>query len=482
MSLRRLLLAVLIAVPSLAIAKRDPAEDAYQAARRGYYALKGDASRRKLRDHWLRVVDRFEAAASRFSKSGRAPDALFTAAELLNELSRISMLDEDLRRGMGDYQKVAEGYGSSRLGDDAALALARIYSDRLGQPEAALKVLERSASLQKGDRAKEMSALVASIAPGRGLFKRPATSRVQEQRHPEVEVAMAAPSPRISPEAPKRGAAEALKEGFRKAVVSTPEHVSAAVARERLPKVTGETSDAGVTLAEQLGLKVRRVVIDPGHGGHDSGAVGKGGTLEKDVSLELSKKLAEILRADGLEVVLTRDDDRFVRLEDRARIANEARGDLFISIHCNSAASHKLRGIETYTLNTSSDRYSIRLAARENASSERGISDLQFILADLATKANTEESSRLASRVQKAMVGQLGGKYSGIKDLGTKAALFYVLLGTRMPAILVETSFISQEEDEKRLASPEYQADMAKALSQGVQDFLENRSRLARVD
>jgi N-acetylmuramoyl-L-alanine amidase len=163
-------------------------------------------------------------------------------------------------------------------------------------------------------------------------------------------------------------------------------------------------------------------------------------------------------------------------------MAYEAKGDLFISVHCNSAANKKLRGVETYTLNTSSDRYSIRLAARENSSSAKGINDLQFILADLATKANTEESLRLATRVQKSLTGNLSTRYKGVKDLGTKEALFYVLLGTKMPAILVETSFLSNPEDEKRLASKEYQGEVAQAIADGVQDFLDNRQRLAKAD
>ncbi len=131
------------------------------------------------------------------------------------------------------------------------------------------------------------------------------------------------------------------------------------------------------TLSEQLGLKVRRVVVDAGHGGHDTGAIGRGGTREKDVALAIALRLREVLGRAGLEVILTREDDTFVPLEERARRANEAKGDLFISIHCNSSPGRRLRGVETYSLNTASDRYSIRLAARENASSEKRISDLQ---------------------------------------------------------------------------------------------------------
>ncbi|HET6981799.1 MAG TPA: N-acetylmuramoyl-L-alanine amidase, partial [Myxococcaceae bacterium] len=209
---------------------------------------------------------------------------------------------------------------------------------------------------------------------------------------------------------------------------------------------------------------------------------GTDGTKEKDVALAIAKKLRTVLTEQGLEVVLTRETDRFVRLEERARLANVARGDLFISVHCNSLPQRQIRGIETYTLNLASDRYAIRLAARENATSEKGMSDLQFLLADLATRANTEESARLATQVQSGLVSALRSKDGKIRDLGTKEALFYVLLGTKMPAILVETGFLSNPEEEKRLASPGYQEDVARAIASGVQGFLGNRDRLAKAN
>ncbi|MCC6335111.1 MAG: N-acetylmuramoyl-L-alanine amidase [Myxococcales bacterium] len=256
----------------------------------------------------------------------------------------------------------------------------------------------------------------------------------------------------------------------------------AAEAKSRFAKLAKGEAGAELTLAQQLGLKVKRVIVDAGHGGHDTGAIGTKGPREKDVSLAIAKKLGEKLEALGLEVVLTRDDDTFVKLEDRTRFANREKGDLFISIHCNAAPSAKLRGIETYSLNTSSNRYAIRLAARENATTERGVGDLQYILADLATKANTGESTRLAERVQQTLVRNLSGSYKDVKNLGHKEALFFVLLGARMPAVLVETSFLSNEEEEARLSDEAYQQSVADSIAEAVQGFLEERSRLAQVD
>ncbi|MCY1023493.1 N-acetylmuramoyl-L-alanine amidase [Pyxidicoccus sp. MSG2] len=606
MRLALVLPVLLLLVPgAVGAAKRNEAEEAYQGARRSYYALKDDASRRKLRHHWLNVVRKFEAVATRHPKSDRAPDALFTAAELLQELSRVSFVEDDLKAAISHYKQVREDYPKHRLADDAALALSRIYVNRMDQPDVARRILtETLAKNGKGDQAKDMKALLATLPapaksapasrpapakpaspaaeeratavaqvsppaqrPGSSLVgaieklarepspmiprldpSAPAANHEDEEKGLDgaVAAALAAKEARAATVAPKKpsdelesqsAAAEPLavaaapkkpvteKEPVRDTRASAPKPaaepapvVAAAekaeakgsakdaevpytivvappeppkpitrpvdekVAQARLKAVSKQSRGAELTLAEQLGLKVRRVVIDPGHGGHDTGAIGKEGTREKDVALSIAKKLAEELREKGLEVVLTRDDDRFIRLEDRAKFANAEHGDLFISVHCNAAASRKLRGVETYTLNTSADRYSIRLAARENQSSEKGISDLQFILADLATKANTEESSRLANQVQRNMVTGLSRKYTGIKDLGHKEALFYVLLGVKMPAILVETSFLSNPEDEERLASGAFQSEVAQAISQGVEDFLDDRGRVAKVD
>ncbi|MBL8915410.1 MAG: N-acetylmuramoyl-L-alanine amidase [Archangium sp.] len=273
-----------------------------------------------------------------------------------------------------------------------------------------------------------------------------------------------------------------LAERLRDVRIGVRKPIDESEAKKQLQKLARADAGSEFTLAQQLGLKVRRVIIDAGHGGHDTGAIGAKGTREKDIALAIALKLGAQLQAAGLEVIYTRDDDTFVKLEDRSKFANKQKGDLFISIHCNSAPTKTLRGIETYTLNTSSNRYSIRLAARENATTERGVGDLQYILADLATKANTGESTRLAERVQRSLVRDLTEDYKGVKDLGNKEALFFVLLGARMPAILVETSFLSHPEEEERLADDAYQQKIADSIAESVTGFLEERNKLAQVD
>ncbi|MEW5850805.1 MAG: N-acetylmuramoyl-L-alanine amidase [Myxococcota bacterium] len=235
------------------------------------------------------------------------------------------------------------------------------------------------------------------------------------------------------------------------------------------------------SLSAQTGLKVRRVVIDPGHGGDDPGAIGPTGVKEKDVTLKIAKKIAQRLRKElKMEVFLTRERDVFIPLEERTAFANKVGADLFISIHCNSNPNRRIYGVETYYLNITDDNYSMRLAARENRTSQRSISDLQFILADLAMKSNVDDSVRLSKLVQANVVGELRDNYGNVKDLGVKHALFYVLIGAKMPAILVETSFISNKVEEQRLNSTRYQDEVADGVVQGVRHFVEERQALAR--
>jgi N-acetylmuramoyl-L-alanine amidase len=218
---------------------------------------------------------------------------------------------------------------------------------------------------------------------------------------------------------------------------------------------------------------VHRIVIDAGHGGYDPGAIGPSGVREKDVTLAMSLKLAQRLKQAGFEVVLTRGDDRFVALEERTAIANARKGDLF-SIHANANPRRSLAGVETWILNVADDRYANRLAARENGvdpDEESGAVDARRILTDLDARASTDASRRLATQVQKEITGAVREKVGEVQDLGVKSALFYVLVGARMPAVLVETAFISNRREEQRLASGRFQDEVAGAVARAVVAF-----------
>ena len=228
--------------------------------------------------------------------------------------------------------------------------------------------------------------------------------------------------------------------------------------------------------------KIRTVVIDPGHGGKDPGAVGPRGLQEKDITLYVGKKLGKIIKKKhNVDIIYTRNRDVFVPLNDRTEIANSKKADLFISIHVNASKKRSVRGIETYFLNWTNDREAIRVAARENKISVKKMkkvqNGLQMILQDLARNNKREESMRLAHSVQSAMVNKLKTDYSKIEDLGVKYALFYVLVGAEMPSILVEISFISNRNEEKRLAGKSYKNKIAEAIAMGINSYI-NQSTL----
>jgi N-acetylmuramoyl-L-alanine amidase len=238
-------------------------------------------------------------------------------------------------------------------------------------------------------------------------------------------------------------------------------------------KTKGELKDNGISLAQQLGLCVKRVVIDAGHGGKDPGAIGPTGLMEKDVVLKIAKKVASRLKKDlACQVILTRKKDRFLPLTQRTAIANARKADLFISIHANAAPSRRASGVETYFLNFALDEEAMRVAARENATSTKRIGDLKNILSDIMKNAKVDESSRLASYMQREIVKNLRKRYSHVKSKGVKQAPFFVLIGARMPSVLVEVSFISNRKEERRLKSDSYLDHVAEGIVKGIKSYI----------
>ena len=220
---------------------------------------------------------------------------------------------------------------------------------------------------------------------------------------------------------------------------------------------------------------LRKIVIDPGHGGKDPGAIGIGGIAEKDVVLNVAKKLALKLKKEmGVEVMLTRNDDSFVDLKDRTAIANAEQADLFISLHVNASPNADARGLETYYLDNTTDEAANRLAARENAVARGSVTDIQFILSDMIQNLKLEDSITLANRLQASVVSQVGRRYGEVRDLGVKKALFYVLVGARMPSVLVELFFVTNKSEGRALAKDGYQDAIADALFDGIKKYQES--------
>ncbi|MCK4503661.1 MAG: N-acetylmuramoyl-L-alanine amidase, partial [Desulfuromonadales bacterium] len=212
--------------------------------------------------------------------------------------------------------------------------------------------------------------------------------------------------------------------------------------------------------------------IDAGHGGKDPGAIGPHKVYEKKVVLKIAKYLAQELRQQlGVKVLLTRSDDRYLHLRERTEYANRVGADLFISLHANATANGKASGVETYFLNLSKNNQAAEVAARENGTTLQEVGNLEAILFDLMANAKINESSRLAAEVQQALVAGLRSSYSHINDHGVKQGPFHVLLGATMPSVLVETGFISNRREEKRLNSSKYQKRVAVAIVKGVKRY-----------
>jgi N-acetylmuramoyl-L-alanine amidase len=249
-----------------------------------------------------------------------------------------------------------------------------------------------------------------------------------------------------------------------------------------MPAATGAASpeanrDGTFSLARQLGLGARRIVIDPGHGGHDPGTIGRGGLMEKDLVLDVALRLEKMVRESlSAEVVMTRSTDVFIELAERTAIANTRAADLFLSIHANASRNPTARGIETYFLNFAQNPHAESVAARENAISSATLKDLQGLVKAITLNSKIDESRDFATSVQEAMV-QHQRNQGAVLDRGVHTAPFYVLIGANMPSVLAEIAFVSNPDDERRLKTPEVREEIAKSLFKGVRAYLESLNR-----
>ncbi|HLJ48880.1 MAG TPA: N-acetylmuramoyl-L-alanine amidase [Bryobacteraceae bacterium] len=232
------------------------------------------------------------------------------------------------------------------------------------------------------------------------------------------------------------------------------------------------TSARDESMIRALGLKIRRIVIDAGHGGHDAGSSGPGGMQEKDLVLDVAKRLGALIEQRmGSEVIYTRSDDTFVPLEQRTEIANRNKADLFLSIHANSSSLRTATGIETYYLNFTTSKTALEVAARENATSEKSIYDLQDLVQKIALKDKVDESREFASRIQSSLYSSTVHNAGHARDRGVRKAPFIVLIGASMPSVLAEIGFISNPHDEVLMRRPDYRQKIAEALYKGLSSY-----------
>jgi N-acetylmuramoyl-L-alanine amidase len=317
----------------------------------------------------------------------------------------------------------------------------------------------------------------------------PATAGVMEKEEPAETVAVDAHRPATQPALQPAGeagssrtpaakmektAANGLKPGGKKST-------SDAAVAMKPPSEAQPTRDGQRSLTRTLGLKIGRIVIDPGHGGHDTGTIGPHGLMEKDLCLDVAERLGRMIeqKLPGAEVIYTRKDDTFIPLEQRTAIANEAKADLFISIHANSSRNHNARGVETYYLNFATSGESMEVATRENAYSEKSLHDLQDLVQKIARNEKIEESKELASDIQDALSHRLQLVSSNEHDRGVKRAPFIVLIGANMPSVLTEISFVSNPTDERMLKKADQRERIANGLYRGIAAYLESLNSLS---
>ncbi len=316
------------------------------------------------------------------------------------------------------------------------------------------------------DSPKPAGAVVAPIAAAAAGVPTPSPAALPAQSRPVAPALPAAPlDSRPTVEQTSAAAVDSRAAPAKPAA-------SPALSKLAPPKPAQPTSSGERDLIRALGLKISRVVIDAGHGGHDTGTVGPTGLMEKDLTLDIATRLgALIAERIGSEVIFTRTDDTFIPLQDRTAMANEKGADLFISIHANSSRVRAVRGIETYYLNLTGDREALETAARENAASQKSIHELQDLVSQITLTEKISESREFASQVQRSLYSAVSRETGALRNRGVRTAPFVVLIGARMPSVLAEVSFLSNPRDEKLLKTGAYRQKIAEALYKGLASY-----------
>jgi N-acetylmuramoyl-L-alanine amidase len=254
----------------------------------------------------------------------------------------------------------------------------------------------------------------------------------------------------------------------------TPVATPRAVAYDAAPV---PSDNATRSLTRALGLKVNRIVIDAGHGGHDDGTMGPNGVLEKDVVLDVALRLAKLVESRmGIEVVLTRSDDTFIPLHERTEIANRHNADLFLSIHANSSPSPVVAGTETFFLNFTNSPSALDVASRENAGADKNVGELKTLIESITLNDKIAESQTFAQNIQNAIFSQAAKSNVAARNRGVKRAPFVVLIGASMPSVLAEIGFLSNARDEANLGKPEYRQKIAESLYKGLSQYAQSLS------
>ena len=516
--------------------KKTAAGSSLKKAHAAYKQLMGSAAKQKYRDQWGKCIDRFQVIYRSDASGAHAAESLYMIGLLYKGLSDKSHRETDHDKAMDYFRRVKREFPGTTFADKAGAELldnippGTVAKMDDGDPLAGIIAQNQNPS-EAGfpDAAVQQTGLVT--VKGLRFWSNPSYTRIVVDADQETRFSHRLLKKDPAIKKPQRLYIDLSKsrlgKNIQKFVPINDELLSDARAGQYTGEsvrivvdiksfktykifslknpfrivldVWGEDSDRQTAspstsavrpytgklppgaIARQLALGVSRIVIDPGHGGKDYGAPGYlKGVHEKHVVLQIAKRLARKVETElKCDAVLTRTTDRYLTLEERTAIANTQNADLFISIHTNAVRDKRAYGIETFFLNLATDDDAIRVAARENATSAKNISDLESILNDLMQNAKISESSRLAFMVQQEVCLHLKKNFSHIRSKGVKQAPFYVLLGAQMPALLVETSFISNPRECKRLTSAKYQDELCDGIIRGIRKYIKETSPTA---
>ena len=511
----------------------ETAEDKYYEAEACYRKLKKSARKQKYRENWLACIKKFQAVY-RHDPSGKwAAAGLYMSGNLYMELYKRSYKKSDKKEAIDNFERIKKRYPRSAYSKKAAIHINKLTTNEISnskKQKTAVKPIKKS--VEKKPRKKPIGKRV--VVTGLRFWSNPNYTRVVIDTDKETTYLPHLLKKDPSIQKPQRlyvdlqncllgkniekiipidddllsgaRAGQFTKDSVRVVVdiktfktykvfsLKDPFRIimdmwgdSQKPSEEIDLKVKDKIKDpkaVSKSLVKQLSLGVRRIIIDPGHGGRDYGAPGIiKGVHEKKIVLQIGQKLARKIRKEiKCEVLMTRHKDKFLTLEERTAIANTKNGDLFISIHTNANRDRRVSGIQTFFLSPAGDKESILVAARENATSTNNISDLDVILSDLLQNSKINESSRLAAYIQKSIYGNLKKRgYKAVKNKGVRQAPFYVLIGAQMPAVLVETSFISNKRECKRLTNPKYQDRLCEGIVAGIKNYIKETNPTAFI-
>lgn len=373
-----------------------------------------------------KAISAFRRLIYTYPESEHLPKAHYWIARCYNHIG-------DSARAAHHYQVVTERYPDTHAAAEAQLELGRTYQQHGFEKRAETVYLDIVKSEKNSDTVSAASEQLKQLKTKLNSTPQNATSSPKPKTIPQTQTKPEPPNP------------------------------------------DPETLTPG-TLTQEFGLTANTIVIDAGHGGKDPGGIGVGNLYEKPIALSISKKIGALLAAKGYTVLLTRDTDRYIPLKERTAFANRHRADLFLSIHANASTNSKANGIETYYLDvTSTDKNAEIIAARENANSGYSIQELETLLKGLIVESKSKDSRRLAEHVQHELVSATGAANRGVKH-----ARFVVLIGTSVPAILIETGFVTNPAEASKLTSDTYQEKVASAIVQGVEKFLAKRGQISK--